>query len=324
MEANTKLSVSIALAALLVMPCGTNTAIAQDAEFTQFYSNPMYLNPAFAGSAQTGRIGINYRNQWAAIDHPFRTFSASYDTYAKNLSGGLGIQFVNDGAGAGTYHSNSISGIYAYHATLSRKYRLHVGTRVGYSEKSINWDELTFADMLDPDQGFVYASSEQQPMKSRGYLDLSAGALVYSKNMFAGIAVSHLHEPITSLVGDDKLLRRYTFHGGTNIKMGDKLKGTYTLSPNILYTKQGEFQQLNLGMYLHTGVITAGVWYRSTDAIILLFGIKTPKFSLGYSYDMTISRLTMASGGAHEISFIVRIPQKTGRINYQQIPCAIF
>jgi hypothetical protein len=77
-------------------------------------------------------------------------------------------------------------------------------------------------------------------------------------------------------------------------------------------------------MYLHSGVITAGVWYRSTDAIILLFGVRTSRFSLGYSYDMTISRLTMASGGAHEISFIVRMPQKTGRINYQQIPCAIF
>lgn len=324
MKFNSKLNLTVTVFAILVIVCGSNHAVAQDPEFTQFYANPMYLNPAFAGSEQTGRIGINYRNQWAAIDHPFRTFSASYDTYAKNLSGGLGIQFVNDGAGAGTYHSNSISGIYAYHATLSRKYRLHVGTKVGYSEKSINWDELTFADMLDPDQGFVNASSEQQPMKSRGYLDLSAGALVYSKNMFAGIAVSHLHEPITSLVGDDKLLRRYTFHGGTNIKMGDKLKGTYTLSPNILYSKQGEFEQLNLGMYLHSGVITAGVWYRSTDAIILLFGIKTPKFSLGYSYDMTISRLTMASGGAHEISFIVRMPQKTGRINYQQIPCALF
>jgi type IX secretion system PorP/SprF family membrane protein len=324
MKFNSKLNLTVTVLVFLAIAYGSNTVVAQDPEFTQFYANPMYLNPAFAGSEQTGRIGINYRNQWAAIDHPFRTFSASYDTYAKNLSGGLGIQFVNDGAGTGTYHSNSISGIYAYHATLNRKYRLHVGTNVGYSEKSINWDELTFADMLDPDQGFVYASSEQQPMKSRGYLDLSAGALVYSKNMFAGITVSHLHEPITSLVGDDKLPRRYTFHGGANIKMGDKFTGTYTLSPNILYTKQGEFEQLNLGMYLHSGVITAGVWYRSTDAIILLFGVKTSRFSLGYSYDMTISRLTMASGGAHEISFIVRIPQKTGRINYQQIPCAIF
>jgi type IX secretion system PorP/SprF family membrane protein len=302
----------------------SNTAVAQDPEFSQFYSNPVYLNPALTGTEPSGRIGINFRNQWAGIDQPFRTFSASYDTYAKNISGGLGIQFVNDGAGQGTYHSNSISGIYSYHIVRNRKYRLNVGAKAGYSETSINWDEMTFADMIDPGQGFIHTSSEQQPMKSRGYLDLSAGAFVYSSKMFAGVSLSHLHEPITTLVGNYKLARRYTFHGGTNIKMGDKFNGTYTLSPNILYTKQGEFEQLNLGMYMHSGVITAGVWYRSTDAIILLFGVKTSKFSVGYSYDMTTSRLTMASGGSHEISFTIKLRQKTGRVNYQQIPCAEF
>jgi type IX secretion system PorP/SprF family membrane protein len=324
MKSNIKTHFALTIVAAFMVMFTSNPAIGQDPEFSQFYSNPVYLNPALAGTEPSGRVGINFRNQWAAINQPFRTFSASYDAYAKNLSGGLGIQFVNDGAGSGTYQSNSISGIYAYHATLNRKYRLNVGAKAGYSETSINWDEMTFADMLDPDQGFVNASNEQQPMKSRGYLDLSAGAVVYSSKMFAGISVSHLHEPITGLVGENKLPRRFTFHGGTNIKMGDKFNGTYTLAPNILYSRQGEFEQLNLGMYLHSGVITAGVWYRSTDAIILLFGVKTSKFSVGYSYDMTTSRLTMASGGSHEISFIIKIRQRTGRMNYQQIPCAEF
>jgi type IX secretion system PorP/SprF family membrane protein len=324
MKTNTKIHYILILFTAFMVMFTSNTAIGQDPEFSQFYSNPVYLNPALAGTEPSGRIGINFRNQWAGIDQPFRTFSASYDAYSKNLSGGLGIQFVNDGAGQGTYRSNSISGIYSYHTTLNRKYRLNVGAKAGYSETSINWDEMIFADMLDPDQGFIYTSSEQRPMKSRGYLDLSAGAVVYSSKMFAGISVSHLHEPITTLVGNYKLARRYTFHGGANIKMGDKFNGTYTLSPNILYTKQGEFEQLNLGMYVHSGVITAGVWYRSTDAIILLFGVKTSKFSVGYSYDMTTSRLTMASGGSHEISFTIKLQQKTGRANYQQIPCAEF
>ena len=40
---------------------------AQDPEFTQFYANPLYLNPAFAGSARCPRIVMNYRNQWPGM-----------------------------------------------------------------------------------------------------------------------------------------------------------------------------------------------------------------------------------------------------------------
>ena len=297
---------------------------AQDPEFTQFYANPIYLNPAFAGSAQSGRVGINFRNQWAGIDNAFRTFSASYDQYSKAVTGGLGIQFIHDGAGKGTYHANSVVGIYAYQMALDRKYNLNVGARVGYTEKSLNWGELTFGDMVDPDLGFVYGSQEMRVLKSRGYLDLSSGALIYSKDVFAGLAINHLHEPITSLVGDYRIDRRYSFHAGGNITIGDNFTGEYTISPNLLYSRQGEFEQINLGMYFKSGIFTAGAWYRSSDAIILLFGIKTNKYNLGYSYDMTISRLTMASGGAHELSFVAQIPRRTPRMNYKQIPCAAF
>lgn len=37
---------------------------AQDAHFTQFYANSLYLNPAFAGAERCPKISLNYRNQW--------------------------------------------------------------------------------------------------------------------------------------------------------------------------------------------------------------------------------------------------------------------
>jgi hypothetical protein len=45
---------------------------AQDPQYSQFYAAPLYLNPAFAGATGQNRIGINYRNQWPAIDANFQ------------------------------------------------------------------------------------------------------------------------------------------------------------------------------------------------------------------------------------------------------------
>jgi len=60
---------------------------AQDPIFSQFYANPLYLNPAMAGSSVCPRLIFNYRNQWPAISGTYITYNASYDQYVDNISG---------------------------------------------------------------------------------------------------------------------------------------------------------------------------------------------------------------------------------------------
>ena len=65
---------------LLTIVCATGIwqdVYAQDPQFTQFYANPLYLNPAFAGTARCPRICMNYRNQWPNLSGTYVTYSAS-------------------------------------------------------------------------------------------------------------------------------------------------------------------------------------------------------------------------------------------------------
>jgi hypothetical protein len=68
-------------------------AVAQDYKFSQVFSNPLLINPAYAGSLGHSRVSVSYRNQWEGEDV---TFSAAYDQHIPKLSGGVGLQYISE------------------------------------------------------------------------------------------------------------------------------------------------------------------------------------------------------------------------------------
>lgn len=313
---------------LLLGVCSSMDVHAQDPQFTQFYANPLYLNPAFAGTARCPRVVMNYRNQWPALSGTFVTTSASFDQHVDAVSGGLGLLVMNDQAGRGTLNTTRVSGIYSYQQAISRKFSMKVGFEATYFQKSLDWSKLTFGDQIDPRKGFIYNTNDVPRGGSVGNVDFSAGVLGYSDVFFVGFAAHHLAEPNESLiVGESKLPMKLTGHAGAAIPVG--MKGKYgeaqtKISPNVLYQQQAAFRQLNIGLYVDHGPITAGVWYRTRDAFIALIGFQTEKFKFGYSYDVTTSRLTTATAGSHEISMQLQFNCKPKKRRFRVVACPTF
>ncbi|MBP9160901.1 MAG: type IX secretion system membrane protein PorP/SprF [Flavobacteriales bacterium] len=307
---------------------GALTTFAQDPQFTQFYANPLYLNPAFAGTARCPRVSLNYRNQWPALSGTFVTTSASYDQDVRGIMGGLGLLVTSDQAGKGTLNTTTVSGIYSYTQAISRKFSLKAGFQATYFQKSLDWNKLTFGDQIDPRRGFIYTTNDVPRGGSIGNADFSAGLLGYTDIFFVGFAANHLTEPNESLiVGQSKMPMKLTAHAGAAIPLG--VRGKYgepktRLSPNILYQQQADFRQLNLGLYVDHGPIIAGVWYRSKDAFIALIGFHTERFKFGYSYDVTTSKLTTATAGSHEVSLTMQFDCKKKRRRVRTVPCPTF
>jgi type IX secretion system PorP/SprF family membrane protein len=303
-------------------------SLAQDPTFTQFYSNPVYLNPALAGSSGCPRIALNYRNQWPQLTGNFVTYAAAYDTYAKNLSGGVGIMAMHDQQGQGTIQTSMIAGTYSYYLKVNRKFRIMFGGQAAYFQKYLDWSKLTFGDMIDPRRGFIYQTGDvPRGNGSHGFFDVSAGMVGFTKNFYFGVAAHHLNRPDESMIlGDSKLPIRVTGHMGANIKLGQR--GRYssntTLMPNVIYQYQNGFQQFNIGAYLKYEAFTIGAWYRNRDAFIVSLGITTEKFRIGYSYDLTVSQLGGISGGSHEISMGINLKCKKQMKDFRRISCPSF
>ncbi len=307
----------------------SSTAYAQDPEFTQFYANPLYLNPAFAGSARCPRIILNYRNQWPGIGQ-FVTMNASYDQHIDGMSGGLGLLVNRDDAGDATYVTSSYSAMYAYQLSLSRNFSIRFGAQASMRQKTLDWTKLNFGDQIDRRNGFIYPTNEVlQGVQTVTYPDFSAGILAYSKRYFGGAAVHHIAEPDEQFTGTSKvasgLPRKYTAHFGAVIPLAGNNGDDASISPNILFQKQQDFQQLNLGVYLNKGPLVGGLWYRNVDSFILLLGFQQKTFKFGYSYDVTISKLTNnATTGSHEVSFALQFDCKPKKKKFRTISCPSF
>ena len=305
------------------------SVFSQDPEFTQFYSNPVYLNPAFAGSRICPRFVMNHRNEWPNISGKFVTTAAAYDQKVDALRGGLGLVFLNDNA-ANTLTTTRASLIYSYHLKVTRKFSLNFGVEGSYYQKAVDWDRLTFGDMIDARRGFVYQTNQVRKDEPVNNMDFSAGVVGYTEQFYFGFAAHHLTTPNESFLDnvESTLPMKLTGHIGAILPLGSGgslySEKEESISPNILYTRQGTSQQLNMGVYVKKGALVGGVWYRNKDEFILTLGLESDMIKVGYSYDVTLSKISIISGGSHEVSLALNFNCKPKKKQFRPISCPSF
>lgn len=307
---------------------------AQDPHFSQFYANPMYLNPAFAGAKVCPRVVTNYRNQWPSIPGSYVTYNASFDMHVDALGGGLGVMVTADRAGQGVLTTQTASLIYSVRIRLSRTWFMKAGLQAGFFQKHLDWDKLTFADQINPKWGFSNQTAEVRPPNgeyNKMAADFSSGLLVYNNRFFGGVAVHHMVPPDVGFSSESYLPMKITSHAGLMIPLVKRKRiraGDPTISPNIVFMQQGAFHQFNYGAYFKKAPMIFGLWYRhfleGSDAVIVQAGFEYDKFKFGYSYDITVSKLASASGGAHEFSFALDFNCPVKRRRMHEINCPSF
>ena len=81
---------------------------AQDMQFSQYYNSTLYSNPAFAGTGENTRIGLNYRTQWTNISKPYTTMALWGDHLIETARSGVGLMIMRDAQGQARINSTLI------------------------------------------------------------------------------------------------------------------------------------------------------------------------------------------------------------------------
>lgn len=301
---------------------------AQDNHYSQFYANKLYLNPAFAGTDVCPRVILAFRDQWPGLAGEYVSYSASYDQSLNNM--GVGLIFNADDAGKGVLKTNNIGVIMSPKVQLDQNWTLSFAIEAGVIQKRLDHSSLVFPDQIDPILGQVSNIQEINENKSILRSDLQSGIMLYAKHMHMGYSVHHVLMPNISLIDQvDSLNRRHTAHVGWNIPLYSlpherRLGIGPKLSPQIIFQQQGPASELNIGLYYTKNRLTTGIWYRNTDALVLLLGVQTKKFNFGFSYDATISKLSTNSMGAFELSTAYRFNCRPKKKTPQKMICPSF
>ena len=156
-----------------------------------------------------------------------------------------------------------------------------------------------------------------------------------------------MNEPNQSLLaegGESILPSKLSVQAGYKFELSGPIKKRLSakdITTALHYKSQGLYDQFDIGAYYNHEPFVFGFWYRgipglkgyepgiqNNDAVIVLIGYSVPDRNLriGYSYDVTVSRLAANTGGAHELSLVYEVasPRKKRKSRRFIVPCAKF
>lgn len=273
-------------------------------QYSQYMLNQMAINPAVAGKDGFAEVRSNNRHQWVGINDAPRTYMMTLQGAMKNPKMGLGMNLYSDIVGP--TRRTGISFSYAYHLKLTEQYKLSFGLSAGVMQWGIDGNKITLHDQDDQQ---LIASYKTAPVP-----DLGAGVYFHQKDRFyLGIALPQMYKaPIslyTGAVKNSRLSTQLNINGGYMLDIDDN----FSVEPSFLikYEKPAPMK-IDVGVRaIYQKQVWLGVVYRHMDAASFLLGYMYKDYlMIGYSYDVTTTRLKKYTNGTHEIMLGLRFTRK--------------
>lgn len=265
----------------------------QDAMFTHYMYNTLWLNPAYAGTRDALTVtGLN-RSQWlgfegAPVDQSITLHSPFYRGKM-----GLGLTIQNDKIGP---TSNLFIGAdYAYQIKLTKKSKLGLGLKAMGVFFNNNLNGLKLEDQTQNDAAFGQNYRTVKP-------NFGTGAYYYRERFYAGISTPKLIQNKfgSSEQSYEEKRHFYFIMGGViNLSSAIKFKPTCFIKATEAAPVQGDVT----ASFIFRDHFSAGLMYRTGDAAGVLLGYSfTDQFAIGYSFDWSMANTTgKYNNGSHEI-----------------------
>lgn len=279
---------------LIALACGLSAQ--QDAMITQFFSNKLTVNPAYAGSRDALSIVILARNQWTGFKGAPKTQTLSVHTPLRKLNSGVGLTLIHDKLGI--ENSFFLSGSYSYTIPFETS-RLSFGLNGQVKRHFMDWSSTSPVNVQDPSIPYGYNLLVLP--------NVGTGVYLSGSKYYAGISVPHIIEhnldfdPTDTQVRSLAQLKRHYFAmAGVVLSITKDIKIKPAGLVKVVGNAPVQFDA-NL-MFIFKDALWAGASYRHGDSMDFILQYHLNDFMrIGYSYDYSVTRLNQFHTGSHEI-----------------------
>ena len=263
---------------------------------SQYLTNGLIINPAYAGSRGALSANISYRKQWARIQGApqFQNLSLHSPINQKEK---VALGLLAEYNTYGVTKDIGIYGFYAYSVPLGHG-KLSMGMKGGIDLSNTNYNDLLILDPNDP----LFMGSTSYTLPNFG-----AGLYYYTDKIFVGLSVPSIlsyrrdAEDQFKVHPDYNVLKTY-FSTGALITFSEGFKAKPSL---LLRYSLSEPLEVDLNANLiFADILWIGGSYRIAEqAVVALVDLQvTPQLKIGYSYDYQTGHLNKYTSGTHEIS----------------------
>jgi type IX secretion system PorP/SprF family membrane protein len=272
---------------------------AQQAPITsQYLTNGLVINPAYAGTRGALSANLSYRKQWARIvgAPQFNNISLHSPINQKEkVALGLSVDYIT----YGVTKDMGFFGYYAYNVRLGRG-KLSMGLRGGVDLSNTNYNNLKFPDGTPPDPLLTGSVNHVLP-------NVGTGFYYYTERFFAGLSVPSIFTYQSDENDEFTLSRQYDmfktyFSTGVLIRFTDGFK--FKPSALIRYSMVEPLEvDLNANL-IFADILWIGGSYRIAEqAVVALLDLQiTPQLKIGYSFDYQLGHLSNYTSGSHEVT----------------------
>ncbi len=267
---------------------------------TQFSSNPMTYNPAYAGVDNAFSLNLSARKQWTNL--PSSPSLVNFDGHAPFENNKHSWGAILQHESWGPLNGNFAYGNYSYKLFFANS-SLSLGLQAGVFHSILDWDKIEHVkDPTDP----VLGSGHEQYTK----FDVNIGAYYWTSRFYFGLSVKHLAPPKLNFEKHIPNSGNWQPNMGTQFLMMSGmawlLDDDWSVRPEVLVRYvQATPLSVNVGIhgsFQHRYFFGINVETGQKAFSFSVKGFITEQIRLGYSYDIYLGAIRPAQNGSHEIS----------------------
>lgn len=281
----------------------------QEYSYSNYYEVTPFFNPAATGSSGNQNIVGIFRKQWVGFNGTPVNGGIVYDNLLSDYNMGVGGYIFTDKIGETSM--TNVAANYSYLLKFDNVHKVGFGVDAGIDVFSTDYNSLIYWDQEDR----MFNDAQATVVVPRA----GAGIYFFTDTYYAGFSVPRLltfnndsplginADRLPSIVSTYFLTGGYSFEINNDLEMQVNFLGK--LTPHVIpqgdINVMGTYKELvGLGFgYRSLGFATATLQY-TYDKVV----------TIGYTFDMSLTKIANYSKGSHEIMVKYTLPQK-GSIN---------